>query len=130
MRAGPTVLVVILDGSDEDVPKPQPVREHPGRDQPTAGDREEDVEVLAGQSVRQGQDEVVQVGPRDDVPVDGWIGRVGHPSMIRPSVSPLFSDESHLCGPKYSLTVDPKAPPPDALGLPPADPCDPTVLIG
>src|SRR5919206_441868 len=45
LRAGPALVVVVLHGGNEDVPKPEAVGEHSGGNEPAAGDREEHVEL-------------------------------------------------------------------------------------
>ena len=88
LRTGRAGLVVVLDGGDEDVAEPQSVGEHPGRDHAAAGDREHDVEALAGQPVGQDADQPVELVPADDVALRR--GRGGHrgkdtiPVMPRP----------------------------------------------
>jgi hypothetical protein len=46
------------------------IRQHPGRDQPTPGDGEQDV-VLAADLFRKLPDEPLEVWPADDVPLRG-----------------------------------------------------------
>ncbi len=67
LRTGRARLVVVLDGGDEDVAEPESVGEHPGRDHAAAGDREHDVEPLAGEPVGEDADEPVELVPADDV---------------------------------------------------------------
>src|SRR5262249_24236839 len=52
LRAGMPLAVVVLDRRHQDVPEPEAIREHAGRDEPAAGDREEHV-VVGPDPVRQ-----------------------------------------------------------------------------
>ena len=70
---GPAVVVVELDRGHQDVPDPEAVGEHPGRDEAAAGDRQQKIERLPGEPFGQAGDEAVELVPGDDV-APGWCG--------------------------------------------------------
>ena len=79
-RTGLALVVVVLDGGDQDVADAQPVGEHPGRDEAAARDRQHEVELLAAEPIGKPGDEFVEHVPGHDV-LRGRNGRL-HRSMI------------------------------------------------
>ena len=77
---GLALVVVELDRGDQDVPDPQAVGEHPGRDQAAAGDRQQQVEGLVPEPLGEARDEPVEHLPGDDV-ATRWKERL-HGPMI------------------------------------------------
>src|SRR5262245_40144780 len=81
-RARLALVVVELDRRDEDVPDPEAIGEHPGRDEAAAGDREHEVVVGRSKVVGELADHVVQV-VLGDVVFDDFGGHV--PPPYRPA---------------------------------------------
>ncbi len=120
MRTRLPLVVVELDGGNEDVPDPQSIGEHPRRHETAAGDRQHQIERRSGQSVGQSGDEPVELVPGHDVPVRG---RRLHRHRIRPGQltysrepgvvsnapvsSQVFSPDRIIGQPPYSCSFAP-----------------------
>ncbi len=63
VRARLALVVVELDGGDQDVADAQAVGEHPGRHQAAAGDREQEIERLVGEAFGEPGDEPGRAPP-------------------------------------------------------------------
>ena len=104
LGTGRARVVVVGDGGHQDVPDPEAVGEHPGRDHPAAGDRQHRVAGDAANLLGERGDEPVEVVPRHDVAFqvdqpgpagdgrDDVDGRVG-PDRLVERGRPLAVDE-------------------------------------